>query len=476
MSEELFQELRQVEDIIQTARIRLEALNERIEEIKKNIVSEIAHRIEEARYTRFNPQELPKFLEEPYVVLPKRMVKGQAVEWYVIVPRFVDFQLGWLERSTKSYNIFVLNQYVNWFAEVPQELQRLFQLKPLPVRVADGLLLVDPDKQEDAWKRYRRWLSRREGEGAIRIKRGSEFQLIAQILEDGCLPFTPQPVQEEDLRSLEVKVVLRDYQEDAWRKFLEYGAIGVFWPFGTGKSFLGLYACGALKGRKLVVVPIRTLKEQWIERIRKYLSPRAQGEVEVQTYHAYDKVKGKEYILTIFDECHRLPANTFIRLATIKTKYRIGLSGSPYREDGRVNYIIALTGYPIGLSWEKFFELGIIRKPVVKVLVVKTLRDKLRKLRELLAMETGKTVIFCDSLDLGHRIAKEHGLTFVFGETTRRLEKIREHEVVVVSRVGDEGISIPEIDTIIEIDFLYGSRRQEAQRSGRLLHLSLIHI
>lgn len=470
MSEELFAELREVENTINTARLKLEELTEKIEQLKRSIVSEIAKRIEEARYTKFNPDALPDFLSEPYLILPKRLVKGKAVEWYIIVPRFIDFQLGWLERQTKSYNIFVLNQYVNWFAEVPQELQRLFDLKPLPVKVADGLLLVDPDKQEEAWRRYRKWLTRREGEGAIRIKRGSEFQLIAQIIEDGCLPFIPQPVDKEDLRTPLTDIKLRDYQEEAWRTFLRYGAIGVFWPFGTGKSFFGLYALAALKGPKLVVVPYRTLKEQWEERIRRYLRWTAQNEVRVETYQAFHKVRDKQFTLIVYDEVHHLPANSFIRLATLKTKYRIGLSGSPYREDGRVNYIIALTGYPLGLSWEKFFQLGIIRKPLVIVHVCKNLRDKLRKLKELLAQETGRTVIFCDSIKLGKRLANEYGLIFVHGETTRRLEKIRENERVIVSRVGDEGLSLPDIDTIIEVDFLYGSRMQQSQRAGRLLH------
>jgi superfamily II DNA or RNA helicase len=92
-------------------------------------------------------------------------------------------------------------------------------------------------------------------------------------------------------------------------------------------------------------------------------------------------------------------------------------------------------------------------------------------LRDLLQREFGRTLIFCDGLELGERIAREHGLEFISGETTSRLEKIRENEVVVViSRVGDEGISIPDIDTIIEVDFLYGSRMQQSQRSRRLLH------
>lgn len=468
MSEQIFEELRSVEDSVEAARRRLEGLSQYIETLKKDIIGKIGERIEEARYVRFNPEALPEFLTEPYLIMPKHMEKGRAVEWYVIVPRFIDFQLGWLERSTKSYNVFIVNQYVQWFTEIPKELKERFQVKPLPVKIADGLLLTPEEVQEEAWGRYKKWLARREGKGAIRIKHGSEFQLIAQIIEDGSLPFVPRKVEPQDLRDPETPVQLRDYQEEAWQRFLECGAMGIYWPFGAGKSFLGAYACAALKGRKLVVVPTVTLKEQWLEYLKKYT--RAHDEVQVETYHAFDKVKNNEYVLTIFDEAQHLPANTFIRLATINTKYRMGFSGSPYREDGRVNYIIALTGYPVGLAWEKFFELGLIRKPTVTLYVVPSLRDKLRRLDELLAKALGKTVIFCDGIELGQRIAKEHGLTFVFGETTNRLDKIRENETAVVSRVGDEGISIPEIDTLIEVDFLYGSRMQESQRSGRLLH------
>ena len=469
MSKEILDELKTVEKSVTEAKKRLDSLTEKIEKLKKEISESILRKIEEARYTRFNPEFMKDFLAEPYVVMPKRTVKGKAVEWYVIVPKIIDFQLGWLERSTRSYNIFLVNQYVRWFTEIPKELEQRFQLKPLPVQVADGLLLTKPEDQDEAWKRYRRWLSRREGSEAIRIKRGSEFQLIAQIIEDGHLPFIPKPVDPEDVRlPPPTDIKLRDYQEDAWKKFLKYGAVGIFWPFGCGKSYFGTYACAAIKGRKLVVVPTRTLKEQWLEYIRDHTT--IDYEVEVETYHAFHKVRNNEYTLVIFDECQHLPANTFIRLSTLKTKYRMGFSGSPYREDGRVNYIIALTGYPVGLSWDKFFELGLIRKPQITLYVLKQPRDKLRKLEQLLAMETGKTIIFCDSIELGKRIAKQHGLTFVFGETTKRLEKIRENEVVVVSRVGDEGLSVPEIDTLIEVDFLYGSRMQESQRSGRLLH------
>ncbi|PJC01980.1 MAG: helicase, partial [Candidatus Komeilibacteria bacterium CG_4_9_14_0_8_um_filter_36_9] len=85
-----------------------------------------------------------------------------------------------------------------------------------------------------------------------------------------------------------------------------------------------------IKGDKLVVVPTLTLKEQWEERIKKFI-PEFQNETEVVTYHAYEKLRNREFSLIIFDECQHLPANTFIRLSTLKTKYRLGFSGSPFR-------------------------------------------------------------------------------------------------------------------------------------------------
>ena len=361
MTVDIFDQLRAAENSIADAREHLDSLNSYIEMAKANIVKDIERRIEEARYTRFNAEFLPDFLSEPYLIIPKRAEKGKAVEWYVVVPRFIDFQLGWLERSTKSYNIFIVNRYVQWFTEIPRELTTRFQLQPLPVKVADGLLLTTEETQDHAWRRYRKHLSRREGEGAIRIKRGNEFKLIAHLIEDGSLPFVPRKVEPADLLKEKPAIDLRDYQQLAWEKFLKTGAVGIYYPFGTGKSFLGLYACSVIKGRKLVIVPTLTLKEQWLENLRMYSA--IPQDVQVETYHAFHKIKNKEYILTIYDECQHLPANTFIRLATINTKYRMGLSGSPYREDGRVNYIIALTGFPIGLAWEKFFELGIIKKP-----------------------------------------------------------------------------------------------------------------
>jgi len=62
------------------------------------------------------------------------------------------------------------------------------------------------------------------------------------------------------------------------------------------------------------------------------------------------------------------------------------------------------------------------------------------------------------------------GIPFVYGATRERLDVIKESQACVVSRVGDEGISLPDIERVIEVAGLYASRMQESQRFGRLMH------
>ena len=456
-----------ISEIRKSVENSLKKIDEMIEAIKQErekIAEEFKSKMEKLQLGQFNREELKNFFEEPYVILPTR----RPEQWYVVAPKFVNFQIGWLDRSTRSYNIFIVNRYVKWFAEIPKALEDKFRFRePLPYKVINGTLWTGKGFQEQAWQRYRKFLLRREGEDRIRIKKGAEFKLIAQMIEDGTLPFAPQPVDKEDIREWN-GIKLRPYQQEAWQKFLQTGATGIFWAFGAGKSFFGLYALGRIKGRKLVVVPSLSLKEQWNERIEKYLAP-FKNEIEVETYHAYHKVRDKEYTLIEFDEAQHLPANTFIRLSTLRTKYRMGFSGSPYREDGRENYIIALTGFPVGMSWEHLIATRVVKEPVFRVYILPSEKEKFRKLDELLKLPQ-KTLIFCDWLSLGKKISKRFGIPFIYGETKERLDIIRESQACVVSRVGDEGLSFPDLERVIEFAGLYGSRMQESQRFGRLMH------
>ncbi|HOP08758.1 MAG TPA: helicase-related protein, partial [Candidatus Methanofastidiosa archaeon] len=194
--------------------------------------------------------------------------------------------------------------------------------------------------------------------------------------------------------------------------------------------------------------------------------------------HTYQMLTGrKNWIysmgnisLTIFDEAHHLPANSFSRLATINTRYRIGLSASPYREDGRIDYIFALTGFPVGLRWQELISMKVIEEPDIKVIVYSTREEKRKGLLQLVPNYAGDIIIFCDSLKLGRELSDELDIPFIYGSTKDRMEVLRTNRVVIMSRVGDEGVSLPELETVIEYDFFGGSRRQEVQRVGRIMH------
>jgi len=452
-----------IKRLFSEAMSKMDALLHQIQCQRDRIAREMEEKITQLQLGRFDSSQLEEFFKEPYLVIPKR-----ENEFYVVVPRWINFQIGYLERQTRSYNIFVINQYVQWISQIPNELKRKLKLPdPLPWKVYDGMLLTGEADQEKAWNKFRHHLSKREGKDRIKIKHGHEFKLIVDLIKNGTVPFMKRPISDSDLREWR-GIELRSYQRDAWNIFQECGACGIFWPFGSGKSFFGIYVLARIKGKKLVVVPTLTLKEQWHERIRKYI-PMFEDEIDVVTYHAYEKLVNDEFTLIIFDECQHLPANSFIRLSTLRTKYRLGFSGSPFREDQRESYIFALTGFPVGMAWDELLKLQVVKAPVFKLYLVPDARAKINKLRELLKLPL-KTIIFCDSIDLGERISKIFEIPFIYGGTRERLDVIRKADVCVVSRVGDEGINVPELERVIEVSFLFGSRMQESQRFGRLMH------
>jgi DNA excision repair protein ERCC-3 len=461
-------------------------------------------------------EHLGAFAEEPYCILPK-----QENEAYVVVPRFVPFHVGWLDRQTASHNVFVVNKYVDWIDELPDDIRAQVGISQRydHAVVADGQLEITPSQRAEAWEEFAtdrdqdaipgddrlaamdwdrlRSLASRLGvleqgmtreavehalaaereDDQIPLKPSREFDVIAGLIEDGNLPFAPQPVDEADLRSSPSSIDLRDYQERAWERFVETGMIGVYWPPSAGKTFLALYAGERVLGSKLVVVPNNTLKEQWTQRIETFCEH--PDEWEIQTYQyltGYDNIDDYQGddgpTLTVFDESHYLPANTFAKLATIDTDYRIGLSASPYREDERTEYIFALTGFPVGLRWQELVALGAVETPDAKLLLYDDQEAKQTDVPRILAERPGKTLVLCDSLDRGRELAEDLDAPFVSGETRDRMEVFRDpdHRVVIGSRVADEGLSLADLDVVVEYDFHGGSRRQEAQRYGRVMH------
>lgn len=412
-------------------------------------------------------EKIREFIRKPWCVLPKG-----AFEYWLVVPAWSEVRAGWLQRSTDTYRVFVVDRYSQWFGSIPEELRSEIDLPQGPAAtVQDGVLRTDA---KTATKLRTHLGATLEADKAWRVKPASEFELLADLIEMGAMPFAPRPVRGEDLRAASrlggPLASLRDYQREAWEEFLGTGAVGVFWPTGAGKTVIGAYACARIVGRKLIVVPSRTLVDQWEQRLHVWCGPEVRGEVDVLTYQAYKRAKGP-YKVLIVDECHRLPANRFSRFATIEAEYRLGLSASPFREDGRSNYIIALTGRPLGVDWERFIREKIVQAPNVRVRVFATAKKKRDACLHEARASKGRTLVFCDSLALGKSLARQlGGVPFIHGTTKNRLDVLADAPLAVISRVGDEGVSLPDLAKVIEVDFHGGSRRQELQRVGRLMH------
>lgn len=412
---------------------------------------------------KLDKDELNNFFKYPYVILSAK----REGEIYLAIPKFINVQIGWLEKVTPSYNIFLVNRYVDWLGGLPAFLKKELKMQdPLDI-VLEGDYLVGPDSKI-AQDKFRQFIKKIEPDGRLLIDKSRNFELLAALIKDGILPFTPKEIAKEDKIDRKCDFELRDYQIKIYAEFVKYSNVGVFIPPSTGKTFLGLYAMTHVAGPWIVFCPSRLLVEQWKERIELYTDLVIGVDVDVVTYQAGIK-GGKKYRGKIIDETHHLPSNEFSKIASIQTDFTIGLSATPQREDQREEYIFALTGKPVGLDWETFKKLGIIQSPPLHVWIVKNETERITKVGSLL-QEEQKTIIFCDSIEMGAGIAKKFDLPHIHGASKDRLMKIKDTLCSVVSRVGDEGISLPDITRIIEVSWLHGSRRQELQRFTRLLH------
>lgn len=409
------------------------------------------------------------FKKRPFTFTP---VPGREGWFYLLMPRFVDMQIGWLDSQDLSYNHFIVNRYMDWLGELPELIKKELGFKPPPELEYAGGVITGDSSALDAFARKNPELikSRRGNKLFVRPKR--HFEVLAGLIKEGCLPFTRQPISHEILTERRCDIELRPYQKEAWKTLCEWSHMGLFYPASVGKSYFGVWLAAHIKPPTLVVVPTILLKETWEERITLHTDMRLGEEVEVLTYQSAIKRYGdqrKQFNLKLYDEVHHLPANELSRLATIPSLVSVGFTASPAREDKREEYIYALTGRPQGLNWDFFRKLNLIRNPVCNVWIVKSTEAKIKQVGEL--AEGKKTLVFCDSIELGTILSKRYDVPHVYGATKKdRLKTIQDAELVVVSRVGDEGISLPEVEQVIEISWLGRSRRQELQRFTRLLH------
>ncbi len=105
----------------------------------------------------------------------------------------------------------------------------------------------------------------------------------------------------------------------------------------------------------------------------------------------------------------------------------------------------------------------------VNVYIFDSLEQKIKFSTNLITRDT-KTLLFVDKIDIGNRLANLLGVPFIHGATKNRIEIAKESKVFIASRVMELGVSLKELEHIIEVDFLFGSKREQIQRTGRLFH------
>jgi hypothetical protein len=317
---------------------------------------------------------------------------------------------------------------------------------------------------------------------------GKAFTTFRRLLEAGMSVAPANPVPTDRLLPNVLRYSLRDGQQNVFDSFLESGNVGVYWPPGIGKMYFLGQAFASLAGEHVLFVHTNTIRDQWIEFFKTQGNVRVayvkkpfhyridildstgamRSVVRIFSYLTREQFDHLKFVVCGFDEAQFLPGNNASRLSMIKSEYRVGLSATPFREDGRADLIQMMTGLALGENWKVFKDAGQIPDIPVRVLIVADLEQKHRALARCL--NGHKTIIFSDSLEDGKRISAELRIPFIYSATKNRLQVLEEHQAVVMSRVGDCGIDTQDLEEVIEFNFHHGSRAQSLQRMGRLLH------
>jgi DNA excision repair protein ERCC-3 len=343
-------------------------------------------------------------------------------------------------------------------------------------------------------------------------------ELKRTLYEAGYPVQDDRSLDEGDALEVDLELDLRPYQRDWVSRFVEAKSGVLVGPPGSGKTIAALGVMAAIGGETLVLVPSRELAEQWREEMlaRTSLTPEQIGlyhggeknirPVTVATYQTAGMDRHRmlfderRWGLVVYDEVHHIPSPIHRRSADLQTKHRLGLSATPIREDDKEREIFTLIGPPIGTDWEALFDAGYVAEPEVEIRLVPWGSEmhrneygsaeghekrqlaamnpaKAEEVREILRAHPGeKALVFVEFIEQGDRLAEALGVPFVSGETphARRRQLFREfrqgsRDVLVVSRVGDEGIDLPNAELAIAASGLGGSRRQGAQRAGRTM-------
>lgn len=316
---------------------------------------------------------------------------------------------------------------------------------------------------------------------------------------------------------------LRPYQKHAIEGFWHGGSGVVVLPCGAGKTLVGAGAMARAQATTLILVTNTVSARQWRDELlrRTSLSEDEIGEysgarkeirpVTIATYQVLttkrkgvythlDLLDARDWGLILYDEVHLLPAPIFRMTADLQARRRLGLTATLVREDGREADVFSLIGPKrFDAPWRDIEAQGYIA-PADCVEVRVTLPDSERLayataepedryrlasctdsknpvIERIVKRHQGEpTLVIGQYLDQLDELAGRLGAQVITGQTTVaerqklfQAFRIGEIDLLVVSKVANFSIDLPEASVAIQVSGTFGSRQEEAQRLGRVL-------
>lgn len=341
---------------------------------------------------------------------------------------------------------------------------------------------------------------------------------------------SPLPLKLEPVTKDGKEFSPRNYQYAAAGAFYANGAPSggsgvVVLPCGAGKTIVGLAAMADIQRATLILTPNTVAVRQWIHEIldKTDIPPEIVGEytgerkdicpITVSTYQilTYRRSETEDFPhfalftsfdwgLIIYDEVHLLPAPVFRITAEIQARRRLGLTATLVREDGRESDVFSLIGpKKYDVPWRELEKQGWIATAECHEIRVSMTEDeqlnyaiaeerekyrlaaespaKLEVTRHLAERHRDDQVLIIGQyLDQLKQLAEELEAPLLTGRTStgqreKLYEQFRRGELkrLVVSKVANFAIDLPDANVAIQVSGTFGSRQEEAQRLGRIL-------
>jgi DNA excision repair protein ERCC-3 len=347
----------------------------------------------------------------------------------------------------------------------------------------------------------------------VPLNRGESLPITFREVSKGGIPF-----------------ILRDYQRLAAYSVLGDGGPGsgygtIVLPCGSGKTIVGMEIMSRLSTRTLILTTNIAAIHQWMAEIvdkldvdenligeysgkHKEIKPITVATYQVLTWRP-DKegdfphmrlLREGNWGLIIYDEVHMLPAPVFKITAELQAIYRVGLTATLIREDNREGEVFSLVGPKrYDVPWSELKSQGWIAEAICteirvplpedleipyaigtkreKYRIASENRLKIEIVKELIANHSEDFILVIGQyLDQLKIIAQELNAPLITGAlpTEKREELYNsfrggEIKLLVVSKVANFAIDLPDASVAIQVSGTFGSRQEEAQRLGRIL-------